>query len=500
MRDIFEASALGEKKQVADLLTQDKDLAKSRNTEGKTPLHLAGWGGYAQIITLLLDTGADVNARDNAGATPLCYMTGWCTRTDIVDLLVSGGANIDLCDNDGASPVDLAASLIHKSGHCWGDHAKLTQHLIVSGAKIDIFTAAILNRHEDLATLLEKDPSLVSARRHGGYFPAGATPLHAAADRGRLEATEALLDARADIADVDDRGRTALYLAAYDYGTRKDSPSRDVADLLLSRGAPFDIFAAAILGDTARLAELLKSNPSLAQARDAGDSTPLHLAAWNRQLEVAKLLLDHGAPIDAINKRGENPLSLARGPVADLLLERGAECDIFTAIVLGRKDLMVQCLQRDPSVANACNRRGRTPLNLVRESAHFSGQSHSELVATLLAHGAEIDIWTAATLGRHADIDRLLTGDPSLVNRYDNVSTPLHCAIHAKDQRMVEHLLDHGAAIEATTIDLATPLISAMWGNQPDMARLLISRGADINAIDNWSSAPWVASALGLSS
>lgn len=498
MRDIFEASALGEKKRVADLLAKDKDLAKSRNAEGKTPLHLAAWGGYAQIITLLLDAGADANVQDNDGATPLCHMTGWCTRPDIVDLLVARGANIDTPDHDGASPLALAASLIHKDGHCWGDHKKLTQHLIDKGAKRDIFTAAILNRHEELAALLAIDPSLVSERRRGGYFPAGATPLHAAADRGRLEATETLLSAGADIAAVDDRSRPPLYLAAYDYGTRKTAPSRDVADLLLARGASFDIFAGAVLGDEIRLAELLKADRSLANARDAGGSTPLHLAAWNRQIEATKLLLEHGAGVDAVNKRGDTPLSLARGPVADLLLERGAAYDIFFAI--GRKELLENYLQRDSSQVNTRNRRGRTPLNIARESAHFDAGAKTEIVDILLAHGAQIDIWTAVVLGRHADVDRILNDDPNLVDRYDNVFTPLHCAVSAKDMTMVDHLLDWGAAIEATTIDLATPLIWAMWSNQTQIARQLISRGADIDAMDNWSAAPWVAGALNGSS
>src|SRR5579883_2936403 len=416
MRDIFEACALGDKQHAADLLAKNKDLAKSRNAEGQTPLHLAAWGGYAQIIRLLLEAGADPNAQDNSGATPLCHMTGWCTRADIVDLLLAHGADIDLPDHDGASPLAWSASLIHKDGHCWGDHKRLTQHLIDSDARMDVFTAAILNRHEDIADLLSKDPTLVSARRHGGYFPAGATPLHAAADRGRLEASQVVLDAKADVNATDSRGRTALYLAAYDYGTRKTGPSRDVSDLLV-RGAPLDIFAAAVLGDTARLSELLKSSPELANTRDAGGSTPLHLAAWNQQLEAAMSLLDYDADVDAINQRGETPLSLARGPVADLLLERGASYDIFSALALGRKDLVELCLQKDPSVANATNRRGRTPLNVARESTQFGGSSPTEFVDLLLSQGAEIDIWTAASLGRHADVDRLLSEDPGLIDR-----------------------------------------------------------------------------------
>lgn len=496
MRDIFEACALGDKQRAADLLVKNKELAVARSDQGKTPLHLAAWGGYAQIIRLLLEAGADPNAQDNTGATPLCHMTGWCTRTDIVDHLVSQGADIDLRDHDGASPLACAASLIHKDGHCWGDHKRLTQYLIESGARIDIFTAAILNRHEDMADLLSKDPTLVSARRHGGYFPAGATPLHAAADRGRLEAGKVLLDAKADVNATDSRGRTALYLAAYDYGTRKTGPSRGLSDLLLARGAPFDIFAASLLGDTARLSELLNSGSEIANARDAGGSTPLHLAAWNQQTEAAKLLLDRGAPIDYANNRGETPLGLASGPVAGLLLERGASYDIFSALVLGRKDLVGLCLQKDPSSANSTNRRGRTPLNIARESVQFGGSDPTEFVDLLLSHGAKIDIWTAASLGRHSDVDRLLNDDPSLVDRYDNVFTPLHCVISAKNIPMAERLLDRGAAIEATTIDLATPLIWAMWSDQPEMARLLISRGADTEAIDNWASAPWVAGAL----
>ena len=62
-----------------------------------------------QIVSLLLDFGADVNAKDRDGNTPLHRAANWFSRQDVVELLVAHGARL-LKNNAGKSPLDVLSS------------------------------------------------------------------------------------------------------------------------------------------------------------------------------------------------------------------------------------------------------------------------------------------------------------------------------------------------------------------------------------------------------
>jgi ankyrin repeat protein len=134
----------------------------------------------------------------------------------------------------------------------------------------------------------------------------------------------------------------------------------------LAETGELDIFEAASLGDVTRLADLLASDSALAQARSDDDFTPLHYAAFFDGPEAARLLLDHGADVNAFadNELGVHPLNSAaaagRGDVAAVLLEHGA----------------------DP---NATTRRGFKPLDAARENGDDA------LAELLRSHGAAHD-------------------------------------------------------------------------------------------------------------
>ena len=131
----------------------------------------------------------------------------------------------------------------------------------------------------------------------------------------------------------------------------------------LAGTAELDVFEAASLGDVARLGDLLPSDPALAQARSDDDFTALHYAAFFDGPEAARLLLEHGADVNAFadNELGVRPLNSAaaagKRDVAAILLEHGA----------------------DP---NAPTRSGFTPLDAAREN------SDDELADLLRSHGA----------------------------------------------------------------------------------------------------------------
>lgn len=163
---------------------------------------------------------------------------------------------------------------------------------------------------------------------------------------------------------------------------------RDRVEELLATDPELDVFEAAALGRTARVAELLDDDLELVRAWAGDGFTPLHLAAFFRRPETARLLVERGADVDAFARNEEirvTPLHSAvaarQEETAALLLERGA----------------------DP---NARQNGGFMPL-------HGAAQHGDEvLVELLLRHGADPaaaadDERTAADFAREAGHDEL---------------------------------------------------------------------------------------------
>ena len=108
-----------------------------------------------------------------------------------------------------------------------------------------------------------------------------------------------------------------------------------------------------------------------------------------------------------------------------------------------------------------------------------------DVVAALLASGVQLDIFEAAATGQTAQLQTLITQDPSLANAYASDGfTPLGLATFFGHADTVEALLAAGAEVNAAyreTMKL-TPLGSAMAVGRNDIARTLIAHGADVNA------------------
>ena len=161
-------------------------------------------------------------------------------------------------------------------------------------------------------------------------------------------------------------------------------------DELLADDPELDVFEASALGRVQRLEELLDADPGLVAAWADDGFTPLHLAAFFRHPDAARLLVERGALVDVVARNKElevTPLQSAAASreeeTAALLLERGA----------------------DPNVQQ---RGGFTAL-------HAAAQNGDEpLAELLLVHGADRaltadDGRTAADFARDAGHDSLAT-------------------------------------------------------------------------------------------
>lgn len=290
---------------------------------------------------------------------------------------------------------------------------------------------------DTVRTLLQEDPALLNAR--GPYRPAGdgeITPLLVAAGFDQKEIALLLLEQGADPHVVLANGETALQNAAF-------NQDRELADALVARGVQMDIFATAGLGDAEQVQAFLREKPELVHARDATGATPLH---WAGSAEVARVLVDAGADIEATDNQYHNtPVEYAshHRDVVQLLISKGAIVRFHMACYIGDVETARRLLQDDPSLAvtpqGDCRPYGDSlPLSIA------SGMGEREMVAFLLDFGVDVNAPDESSAG----------------------ATALHTAALHGHYEVIDLLLQRGANISAKTTKGATPLSFALRGKR----------------------------------
>ena len=354
-----------------------------------------------------------------------------------------------------------------------------------------------------IQTLLEQDANLAKAKdnyiyttalhcaAHRGYLnivklllAAGAdvnakegnysqsTPLHWAATGGHLEMTQTLVENGAKLNVRDNwNNLTPLgwaIMVRYDHG---DCPMGDnhqeIREYLISKGAQLDIFSAIAIDDGDQIKELIKSNREVLNQRlgfALDELQPLHYAIQEDKTEIAQLLIEQGANLQAQTRFGVTPLCMAiqvgNQNIVRLLTDRNVPRDLSTLIVTEQWSQAQSAINAQP--------------NLIAEKSlllHYTiKQGLLEATSWLLEKGVDIEI-----------------RDKYELDDYVASLTPLHVAVEAERVEIAQLLIESGADINTkTTGELEiTALHSAAADGYLDLIRLLVKHQANLNAKDN---------------
>ncbi len=247
-----------------------------------------------------------------------------------------------------------------------------------------------------------------------------------------------------------------------------------------------------------KLRELLDTDPALANARAGDGQGPLHYA---RAPEIIDLLLERGADIemrDVDHNGTPAQYAVAAPDTCRHLLRRGAQLDIFMAVMLGDIDLTKAALAADPESARARVGQGQLtsgesdgghiyayllpagrPLHL---AVHLG---HHDIVALLLQHSTPHERFLfTCWQGDEAAVQAALAQQPDLVRSLPPEEQGLlRDAAREGRTDAVRIMLRAGFGLGAPDGG-PTPLHEAAFRGHLDVLKVLVENGADASRID----------------
>jgi ankyrin repeat protein len=327
---------------VFGMLEADTNLAQARYV-GRSPLNLAAAQGSIEIVDRLLKSGADINAQADTWETMNVHLTAleasiWYGHTNVCKLLLEAGADPNIQSSTDGSALHYAFQYGQTEMAGWLlDHGASPFLVRINPyQKQTPLEIAITQSDGKLVPrMLSEGPKFFEVSNSAAKPSPGRPPekpqeslaqflatndaslLSTAAQRGELEAVQALLKAgvSAKRSPGDDRPllQTFAIAEAAAAGADHFDSARwlQIRQLLISNGALYDPFSATAMGDLEQARRLAEADKNLSQARDGEGQTPLHWAVQYNQLPMTTFWLEAGTSPAATNFAGQTALHIA---------------------------------------------------------------------------------------------------------------------------------------------------------------------------------------------
>lgn len=435
--------------------------------------------GDKVIKELVLNYGKDINQTGDEDIGGL-YQAIKHNNIKAVKFFIENNANVEIATFDGTTPLVLAieenkpkiVELLIKEGkaNIYGVYAKETEkypiYCAVKNKNLNMIKI-LLNNNFDLKresyilsyAIENSDENIVKYLVENGadMYSYEITALYQAVLNLNPKLVEYFLDKGASIekaGGTDVYGNIMMAAAGSKFNNSNDKSPVDLT--LLEKSAE----------NSAKITEMLIGKADKNIINDSLEGkTPLIIAVGNSYIDTAKILIENGANINAVDIEGWSALSYAvnNGDIesAKLLLENKAKIKdelliaIKSPIVESRINIMKLLIDNKANI-NYADEDEFTPLNIAIESGDM------ELTKFLITNGA--------------NVNSLMQDGVSLIGY----------AIAQNNMDLLQILIENGANVNYTNGDswADTPLKTASRLGLDNVVRILLTRNVDINAVD----------------